>query len=36
VEKRKELATLTAEAAEKGRTLSAFSAQIDKIVGKAA
>jgi septal ring factor EnvC (AmiA/AmiB activator) len=35
-EGRKELATLTAAVAEKERMLSAFSAQIDKITGKAA
>jgi chromosome segregation ATPase len=36
VEKRKELAALTAAVAEKERMLNAFSAQIDKITGKAA
>jgi len=36
VEGRQELATLTAAVAEKERTLSAYSAQIDRITGKAA
>jgi hypothetical protein len=36
VEKRQELAALTAEAAEKERLLTAYSQTIDRITGKAA
>jgi septal ring factor EnvC (AmiA/AmiB activator) len=36
IERRQELAELTAEVQEKQRTLEAYSAQIDKIMGKAA